>query len=149
MKQTTRKGFFAALFDFSFTHYVTPTIIRIIFGIVIVVSAILALGVAIAAFNVNIVLGFFVLIIFGPLIFLVYVILYRVFLEVVMAVFTIAENTTKLVDSGNQSATIRTATTVPMPTSSAAPPPTGAGPLPPMPFPGSEPSPWPPPPPAD
>ena len=118
MNQTTRKGFFGALFDFSFTHYVTPTIIRIIFGIVIVVSAILALGVAIAAFNINIVLGFFVLIIFGPLIFLVYVILYRVFLEVVMAVFTIAENTTKMVDGGGRP-NIGTPGAMPMPTPSA------------------------------
>jgi hypothetical protein len=97
MTQPRQKGFFAALFDFSFTSYVTPTIIRVIFGLVIVVSALVALFVAIAAFTDNIVLGFFVLVIVAPLLFLVYVILYRVLLEVVMAVFTIAENTTALV----------------------------------------------------
>jgi hypothetical protein len=149
MKQTTDKGFFGALFDFSFTHYVTPTIIRIIFGIVIVVSAIGALGVAIAAFSVNIVLGFLVLIIFGPLIFLVYVILYRVFLEVVMAVFTIAENTTKMADGGRGSSTVGAAGPMPVPASRPMAPPVTAEPFPPAPTGGAEPSSWPPPPPAD
>jgi hypothetical protein len=156
MNQTTDKGFLGALFDFSFSHYVTPTIIRIIFGIVIVVSAILALLVAIAAFDVNIVLGFLVLIIFGPLIFLVYVILYRVFLEVVMAVFKIAENTTKLVEGEGRSNAqgwtgpmARPASSAMPPPASAGPPSAGAGPPPPMPNPGSAPPPWPTPPRAD
>jgi hypothetical protein len=149
MNQTTGKGFLGALFDFSFSQYVTPTIIRIIFGIVIVVSAVLALGVAIAAFDVNIVLGFLVLIIFGPLIFLVYVILYRVFLEVVMAVFRIAENTTKLVEGAGRSDAQGWTGPMPRPTSSTMPPPAGAGPPPPMPNPASAPPPWPAPPRAD
>jgi hypothetical protein len=138
MTPANQKGFFGSLFDFSFTHYVTPKIIKIIFGLVIVVSALGALVVAIAAFAHNIVLGFFVLIIIAPLIFFVYVILYRVFLEVVMAVFTIAENTTALVGASNPSA----------PSAPAGGPPAGAPRFDPPPA-GFEPPAWPAPPPAD
>ena len=95
--QPTPKGFFKALFDFSFTSYVTPKIIKIIFGLVVIVAAVIALVIIIAGFEVNIAAGIFALIILAPLAFLFYVIIYRVLLEVVMAVFTIAENTTRMV----------------------------------------------------
>jgi hypothetical protein len=94
--EPTQRGFFSSLFDFSFKSYVTPKIIKIIFGVVIAASAIIALFVVAAAFQANAAAGLIVLLIGAPLIFFFYVILYRVFLEVVMAVFTIAENTTRM-----------------------------------------------------
>ncbi len=92
----TQRSFFGALFDFSFKSYVTPKIIKIIFAMVIVLSGLGALGFVVFAFSANVVAGVFVLLIVAPLVFLFYVILYRVFLEVVMAVFAIAENTSRL-----------------------------------------------------
>jgi hypothetical protein len=97
MMDPTQKSFFKALFDFSFKSYITPKIIRIIFGIVIVISAIGALFLAAASFEANAAVGAVVLIVIAPIVFLFYVIMYRVMLEVVMAVFTIAENTTRMV----------------------------------------------------
>jgi hypothetical protein len=94
--QEQGKGFLRALFDFSFTTYITPKIIKIIFGIVIVVAALGWLGYTIFFFSVNVVLGIVVFIIIGPILFLLTVIIYRVYLEVVMAVFTIADNTTRM-----------------------------------------------------
>jgi hypothetical protein len=97
--QEQGKGFLRALFDFSFTTYITPKIIKVIFGIVIVVSGLGWLGYTIFAFATNVVLGIIVFVIIGPLIFLLYIILARVYLEVVMAVFTIAENSTRIAQS--------------------------------------------------
>jgi Domain of unknown function (DUF4282) len=90
------RGFFSSLFDFSFTSNVTPKLIKIIYGIVMVVSGLSALVVIAVSFRANAVLGIFVLLVIAPLIFLFYVIVYRVMLEVVMSVFRIAENTTRL-----------------------------------------------------
>ncbi len=87
------KGFFSSLFDFSFTSYITPRIIKVIFGIVVIVSALVALILVVAAFRANAAAGILVLIVVAPLAFLLYVISYRVMLEVVMAVFAIAEHT--------------------------------------------------------
>jgi len=95
--QAQARGFLASLFDFSFSSYVTPKLIRVIYVFVVVVSALAALVFVIGAFATNVLLGLVTLVILAPLLFLFYVVVYRVFLEVVMAVFTIAENTTRLV----------------------------------------------------
>lgn len=94
--QQQARGFLSSLFDFSFSSYVTPKLIRVIYVVVVVVAALTALGFLVTAFEINILLGLVTLVILAPLAFLFYVILYRVFLEVVMAVFTIAENTTRI-----------------------------------------------------
>lgn len=95
--QAQARGFLATLFDFSFSSYVTPKLIRAIYVFVVVVSALAALVFVLGAFATNVFLGLVTLVILAPLLFLFYVVVYRVFLEVVMAVFTIAENTTRLV----------------------------------------------------
>jgi uncharacterized protein DUF4282 len=94
--QDQGKGFFKALFDFSFKTAITPTIIKIIFGVAIVAAVLGWLVSVVVAFAINTVLGIFDLVIIGPIIFLLYVIFARVYLEVVMALFTIADNTTRM-----------------------------------------------------
>ena len=102
--QQQARGFLSSLFDFSFSSYVTPKLIRVIYVVVVVVAALTALGFLVTAFEINILLGLVTLVILAPLAFLFYVILYRVFLEVVMAVFTIAENTTRMAGGTTQGA---------------------------------------------
>ena len=94
------KGFFKSLFDFSFTSFITPKIIRIVFGIVIVLVGLAALIYVIVAFRANLVLGIVTLLILAPLGFLFYVIWTRIVLEVVMAIFTIADSTRALAMQG-------------------------------------------------
>ena len=86
------KGFFGSLFDFSFKSYVTPKLIKILDGFVIVVAALVLLIFIGGAFNDSTGAGVLVLFIIAPLYFLFTVITYRVLLEVVMAVFEIANN---------------------------------------------------------
>jgi Domain of unknown function (DUF4282) len=93
----TAKGFFNALFDLSFKSYIFPKVIKILFVIVIILAGLGALGVIAESFRASIILGIIGVIILAPLYFLLTVIFYRVIFEVISAVFTVAENTTKLV----------------------------------------------------
>jgi hypothetical protein len=93
----TAKGFFNALFDLSFKSYIFPKVIKILFVIVIILAGLGALGVIAESFRANIILGIIGVIILAPLYFFLTVIFYRVIFEVISAVFTVAENTTKLV----------------------------------------------------
>ena len=90
------QSFFSGLFDFSFREYVTPKIIRVIFVILIVFAALGALALLITSSRgggFGIVLG----IIFAVVGFFLYVILFRIYLEVVSALFRINDNIATLV----------------------------------------------------
>jgi uncharacterized membrane protein YGL010W len=85
-------SFLASLFDFSFSHLVTPRIIKVIYVLAITLAALTALVQGIFWLRLSPALGIFMLLIFGPLLFFWCVIWTRVALEIVMAVFSIVEN---------------------------------------------------------
>ncbi|MEA2155188.1 MAG: hypothetical protein QOE11_1328 [Solirubrobacteraceae bacterium] len=89
-------GFLKSLFDLSFEHLVTPKVIKFIYVVSIVLAGLAALFYTAVAFQINAGLGVLVLIVLAPLAFLFMVIYTRIFLEVVMALFKVAENTTVL-----------------------------------------------------
>jgi hypothetical protein len=86
------KGFFSSLFDLSFSSFVTPKLIKILFILLLV-----GLGFIYVIFGVSIasqdstggVLWFLLL---GPLVVFIYVLVYRVLLELIMVIFRIYEN---------------------------------------------------------
>lgn len=84
-------NFLSALFDFSFSEFVTTKIIKILYGILIVLAGVAALVAIIAGFTNSVGQGILMLIL-SPLVFLLYVILARVWLELVIVIFRIAEN---------------------------------------------------------
>jgi hypothetical protein len=86
---TTPKGFIASLFDFGFTSFVTPTVIKVLYIINMVLFGLGALGFVGFAFLANPVLGIFALIIAAPLWFFLSLLFYRVYLELFMVVFRI------------------------------------------------------------
>ncbi|MCF7793473.1 MAG: DUF4282 domain-containing protein [Candidatus Cloacimonetes bacterium] len=88
-----KKGFLGALFDFSFSEFITTKVIKFLFILGVVISIILAIGFIVAGFNMSTALGILFLIL-SPLCFLIYVILIRIWLEIIIVVFKIAENTT-------------------------------------------------------
>lgn len=97
------KGFFGSLFDFSFSEFITPRIIKLLFVLAIIIAAIVALvlfvgGIAKGG------PGAFLAIILAPVSFLLYVIGARVWLEVIMVMFRIADNTDKLAERGDTQA---------------------------------------------
>jgi hypothetical protein len=85
------RGFFGALFDVSFTSFITTRIIKVLYIITLVVIGLFALGFVVAAFAKSVAGGLFTLIIGAPLVALLYVIYTRVILEVLIAIFRIME----------------------------------------------------------
>ena len=92
-----QKGFFGALFDLTFSSFVTTKIIKVLYVLAIVIAGIIALAYTIAAFAADPVLGLLTLVILAPIGFLLYVIYTRVFLELIIVIFRILETNTELV----------------------------------------------------
>jgi len=90
-------GFFKALFDFSFTSFVTSKIIKFLYGLSILLAAILALILIVAGFSAHPAAGIIALLIVAPLLFLISVIYSRVLLEIIIVIFRISENTSEVV----------------------------------------------------
>jgi len=73
------KGFFGSLFDFSFTEFITPRIIKLLFVLAIIIAGIAALVMFFAGIATG-GPGAFLAIIGAPLLFLIYVVGARVWL---------------------------------------------------------------------
>ncbi len=127
-----KKGFLASLFDISFESLITTKIIKVVYVLYMIGIGVAALALVVAAFNSSTGAGIFVLLIAAPLGSLIYLILIRVFLEAIIALFRIMENTHLMVASAG------TATGVGVPGAATpgsslpptSPPPPAAGPLP-------------------
>jgi hypothetical protein len=88
-----KTGFFGALFDFSFTDFVTSRIIKILYGLSIFLIGLATLAFVIFSFGASPATGIFMLLIVGPLIFILGVIYTRILLEIIIVLFRIAEHT--------------------------------------------------------
>ena len=85
-------SFFRALFDLSFSEYVTTKIIKILYVITIIFAAILWLIVLVASFSQRNALTAIGALIFCPIGFIIQLIFTRVGYEILIVVFGIAEN---------------------------------------------------------
>jgi len=100
-------GFFKALFDFSFTEFVTSKIIKLLYGLSILFSGIFALILLVfflaAGFRESAAAGIVALIIGSPICFLIFLVLVtysRVLLEIIIVVFRISEHTSEIAKQG-------------------------------------------------
>jgi Domain of unknown function (DUF4282) len=98
--RASSKGFVASLFDFGFTSFVTPTVVKVLYVLVMIVLALTGLGFAVGAFTLNKIAGIFVLIVVAPLFFFIFLALYRIVLELFMVIFRIAEDLRAIRDRG-------------------------------------------------
>jgi hypothetical protein len=87
------RGFFGKLFDFSFETFITPSIIKILFILILVVIGLGALGMIIVGFTQGVLAGLAMLIIGVPIGGFLYILFARVWLEIVVVLFRIEENT--------------------------------------------------------
>lgn len=85
------KGFFESLFDYSFTSFVTPRLIKAIYILMTVVIACVWVGAVVVGFVVAPVLGLLYLVV-GAFVALLWLALYRVGLEMIMVIFRIGDN---------------------------------------------------------
>ncbi len=95
------KGFLGALFDFSFTSFVTPKVVKVLYVLIVVVVGLSALGFALSVLATNVGLGLIVLLIGAPLYFLVVTALYRITLEFFMVVFRMAQDIRAIRERGD------------------------------------------------
>ena len=86
-----------ALFDLDFRRFVTPTIIKIVYILIMVMLAIGYLVAVFSSFQASTGFGIFTLLILGPLFVLLYLVLARASLESLLAAIRTAENTAELV----------------------------------------------------
>src|SRR2546430_1590613 len=71
------KGFMSALFDFGFTTFVTPKVIKVLYILIMILAGLGALAFAASAFSANVVFRLISLFIPCPLVFLITLFLYR------------------------------------------------------------------------
>ena len=88
-------GFFASLFDFSFSEFITTKLVKFLYGLGMLLGGVAAVGLIITGFVQSVIMGL-VFLVLSPLIFLLYVIGARVWLELVIVVFRIAEHTAEI-----------------------------------------------------
>ena len=86
------KGFFSNLFDLSFKDFITPKIIKILFVIAIVVCGLGGLAIIGMGFASNALAGIGAIIV-APIAAVLYIIVARVWLELVLVIFSIEEHT--------------------------------------------------------
>lgn len=92
------KGFFAALFDTSFTAFVTPQIVKIVYFATIALTALYIIVMAISMLWLGQGLTALVTLVFGALVGIVFIALTRMTLEFYLAAIRTAENTAKLLE---------------------------------------------------
>ena len=100
MNQTN--SFWSSLFDLSFTTFITESIVKILYVLCILGAVIFSIFLIFNAFSLSFVSGILTLIIVAPLIFLISIIYTRIMMEIIIAVFRIWENTSKLVEQGQK-----------------------------------------------
>jgi uncharacterized membrane protein len=99
-KPSGETGFIGSLFDFSFSSFVTPKIIKVLYVLVTIWTALIGLTILIWGFKLGGVAGgLFTLIIIEPIFLLLTLGIYRVVLEAFMVIFRIYEETKKIRES--------------------------------------------------
>jgi uncharacterized membrane protein len=88
----TQMGFVASLLDRSFSQFITPKLVKILFVLGIIASVIYPIIFIVSGFRGSVSAGILMLIL-SPLFFLLMVIILRVYLELILIMFRIEENT--------------------------------------------------------
>jgi len=97
-RQLETKGFFAGLFDFGFTSFITLKFIRVIYAILVGVLLLLALLAFIATISQG-GIGIAFAIVVVPIATLLYLIFARISMEMIALFFRIGENTSLMAGS--------------------------------------------------
>jgi hypothetical protein len=97
------KGFLGALFDFGFTSFVTPKVIKVLYMLIVIGTVVSALVFTIVVFKASVMFGFLMLVFGDPLFILIALAIYRVILEFFVVTFRAAEDIRALRERGGPS----------------------------------------------
>lgn len=95
--QTQAIAFLTALFDVSFSSFITARVIRVLYVVGLILAGLTAFTLLGVGFGQGIVAGIFMLIV-APLVFLLMAMYLRVTLEVLMVIFRISDNVARIAD---------------------------------------------------
>lgn len=99
------KGFIGRIFDLSFSEFVTTKVIKFIFVLQIIGAVVFSFGFMVSGFRAGFGKGLLFLIL-TPVVFFVITLLSRIWCELLVVVFKIADNTSKIANqtaSGKES----------------------------------------------
>jgi Domain of unknown function (DUF4282) len=85
------RGFLRALFDFGFTSFVTPKVIKVLYMLIMIGTVVSALVFTIIVFKASTPFGI-VTLVFDPLLILIVMAIYRIVLEFFVVAFRVAED---------------------------------------------------------
>ncbi len=100
---TKGKGFLGALFDFSFNHFITVKMARILFGFLLLVAAIQTLLFTGAMFQISTTAGLFFMVFLMIPIFIVMAVFARLWVELIVVLFRIGEHAAEIARSLRES----------------------------------------------
>jgi len=95
------RGFLGALFDFGFTSFVTPKVIRVLYMLIVIGTVVSALLFTIVVFKASAMFGFLMLVFGDPLFILIVLAIYRIILEFFVVTFRLAEDIRALRERGD------------------------------------------------
>ena len=95
------RGFLGALFDFGFTSFVTPKVIRVLYMLIVTGTVLSALVFTIVIFKTSVMFGFLILVFGDPLFILIVLAIYRIILEFFVVTFRVAEDIRALRERGD------------------------------------------------
>jgi hypothetical protein len=84
-------NFLQTLFDFSFSRFVSPRIMKFLYGLSMIFAGLMAIFLIIVGFETSMWFGIFALLIGAPLLFLLTVISNRIVLELILVIFRMAD----------------------------------------------------------
>ena len=87
-----KRNFLVSLSDLSFSEFITIKVIKVIFLIGIVISALVFFLMIIGAFLNSITAGIITLLL-SPVLYVIYILILRISLELIIVIFRIAKNT--------------------------------------------------------
>ena len=95
------KGFLSALFDFGFTSFMTPKVIKVLYVLITIGTVVSALVFTIIVFKASVAFGVATLIFGDPLFILIVLAIYRIILEFFAVGFRVAEDIRAIRERGD------------------------------------------------
>jgi hypothetical protein len=95
------RGFLGALFDFGFTSFVTPKVIKVLYLLIVIGTVVSALVFTIVVFKASVAFGVLTLVFGDPLFILIVLAIYRIILEFFVVTFRVAEDIRALRERGD------------------------------------------------
>ena len=95
------RGFLSALFDFGFTSFVTPKVIKVLYMLIVIGTVVSALVFTIIVFRASVTFGILTLFFGDPLFILITLAIYRIILEFFAVTFRVAEDVRVMRERGD------------------------------------------------